>query len=53
MTGNGIVHELCYHKEKNRSRRFYNEVLRVFPDYWNCHIWLKKHGDLLIRRMTG
>ena len=33
-----VVHELCHRKEMNHSDRFYSEVLRVFPDYWNCHI---------------
>lgn len=48
-----VVHELCHIKVKNHSKKFYNEVLRVFPDYWNCHNWLKEHGDLIILRANG
>jgi predicted metal-dependent hydrolase len=48
-----IVHELCHRKEMNHSRRFYDEVLRVFPDYWKWHGWLKENGPGLLRRMTG
>ena len=48
-----VVHELCHNKVKNHSKKFYNEVLKVFPDYWNCHKWLKEHGDLIILRANG
>ncbi len=48
-----IVHELCHRREMNHSERFYEEVLRVFPDYWLWERWLKENGDLLMRRMTG
>ena len=48
-----VVHELCHRKEPNHSKRFYAEVLRVFPDYWRCDRWLKDNGPALMRRMTG
>ena len=48
-----VVHELCHRKEQNHSDRFYAEVLRVFPNYWDCHKWLKENGAQLMRRMTS
>ena len=48
-----VVHELCHRKEMNHSKKFYEEVLRVFPDYWKWHRWLKDHGAALMKRMTG
>lgn len=48
-----VVHELCHRKEMNHSQRFYNEVLRVYPDYHKWNKWLKEHGPGLMRRMTG
>ncbi len=46
-----VVHELCHRKEMNHSDAFYNEVIRVFPDYWRCDKWLKENGDLLMKRI--
>ena len=48
-----VVHELCHGKVMNHSDKFYAEVLRVFPDYHNCHKWLKENGDALLMRMIG
>ena len=48
-----VVHELCHRKEMNHSKKFYEEVLKVFPDYWKWHRWLKDHGAALMKRMTG
>ena len=47
-----IVHELCHLKYMNHSREFYNEVLRVCPNYKTYDRWLKKNGAGIIRRMT-
>ena len=43
-----VVHELCHRKEPNHSKRFYDEVLRVFPDYWTHNKWLKENGHKLL-----
>ncbi len=46
-----VVHELCHRVEMNHSRRFYDRVLRVFPDYHACRDWLREHGEALLRRL--
>ena len=46
-----VVHELCHRKEMNHSEKFYAEVLRVFPRYWDCDKWLKENGDILMSMM--
>lgn len=46
-----VVHELCHLKEMNHSKRFYDEVLRVCPEYRKWHRWLRDNGDILMRRM--
>ncbi len=43
-----VVHELCHRKEMNHSDKFYEEVLRVFPSYWDQDKWLKENGDILM-----
>ena len=48
-----VVHELCHRKEMNHSERFYDEVLRVYPDYHKWNKWLKDNGSAIMRRMTG
>lgn len=46
-----VVHELCHRKEMNHSKKFYDEVYRVFPEYDKWDKWLKQNGKNLIRRM--
>ena len=46
-----VVHELCHLKEMNHSDKFYAEVLRVFPEYFKWHKWLKENGGVLMQRM--
>ena len=48
-----VVHELCHRKEMNHSAGFYNEVLKVFPDYRKWQKWLKENGGAIMKRMTG
>ena len=45
-----VVHELCHRREMNHSKKFYAEVLRVFPDYWKWDRWLKDHGPAIMMR---
>lgn len=47
-----VVHELCHRKEMNHSDKFYAEVLRVFPNYWECNKWLKENGDIFMARVS-
>ena len=46
-----VVHELCHLKEMNHSKKFYDEVLRVMPDYPKWQKWLKDNGGLIMMRM--
>lgn len=39
-----IVHEMCHMKCKNHSKEFWNEVMRVLPDYEYRRQWLKNNG---------
>lgn len=45
-----VVHELCHRRHMNHSERFYDEVLRVFPEYHKWHGWLKENGKVLMLR---
>ena len=38
-----VVHELCHRIVKGHSSRFYAEVLRVFPEYYECQREYKLH----------
>ena len=53
MLDSVVVHERCHRLEMNHLNRFYENVLRVYPEYWKWHSWLKEHGGELIARMTG
>lgn len=46
-----VVHELCHRKEMNHSKRFWNEVEKVLPDYWERRKWLKENGGRIIERV--
>lgn len=45
-----VVHELCHRRHMNHSDQFYDEVLRVFPEYHKWHGWLKENGKALMLR---
>ncbi len=42
-----VVHELCHRLEMNHSRRFWEHVARVLPDYETRRAWLKENGWML------
>ena len=39
-----VIHELCHIKEKNHSQNFWNEVIKLMPDYKKYRQWLKNNG---------
>lgn len=45
-----VVHELCHRKEMNHSKKFYDEVLRAYPDYKKWNKWLKDNGSAIMSR---
>ena len=46
-----VVHELAHRKEMNHSARFYEEVLKAYPAYYEWNRWLKENGAVLLERM--
>lgn len=46
-----VVHELCHLKQMNHSARFYAEIDKVFPNYKQCHLWLKLNGGMYLNRI--
>jgi len=42
-----ILHEFAHMHEKNHSRRFWNLVEAVLPDYEKYRLWLRENGHLL------
>lgn len=46
-----VVHELCHLIEMNHSKRFWNLVEQIMPDYKACRKWLKDNGNSLIKRL--
>jgi predicted metal-dependent hydrolase len=42
-----VIHELVHLVEKNHSKRFWNKVGTLMPDYRSHKIWLRKNGHLL------
>ena len=48
-----VVHELCHRLEMNHSKRFYEHIYRVFPEYKKWDKWLKTNGDALLNRLPA
>ena len=42
-----ILHELMHLRQMNHSRKFWEEVGKVCPDFREAEKWLKKHSSLL------
>ena len=42
-----VVHELAHIEEKNHSRRFWNKVYKILPDYKARRSWLRENGHAL------
>ena len=40
-----VVHELCHLHEMNHSKKFWEWVASIIPDYQRRRRWLKSHGD--------
>ena len=43
-----VVHELAHIREKNHSRRFWQVVEKIMPDYEKQRIWLRENGHRLV-----
>ena len=46
-----VVHELCHRRHMNHSREFYDEVLKIYPDYKKWNKWLKENGGAYFKRI--
>jgi len=46
-----VAHEVCHRKHMNHSSAFYAELYRIFPEYDECHKWLKENGGVYLRRL--
>lgn len=48
-----VVHELCHRIEMNHSRRFWDNVEKVIPEYKTYRKWLKDNGDIALAEING
>lgn len=46
-----VVHELSHRLEMNHSKRFWEQVEKILPDYRQQRKWLKENGNQLMIRM--
>lgn len=47
-----VVHELCHRRHMDHSKAFYDDVLKLFPDYKRCDKWLKQNGPAYFKRIV-
>ncbi len=43
-----VIHELAHIEEKNHSKRFWNKVRLMFPDFESSLHWLRRNEHLLV-----
>ena len=48
-----VAHELCHRREMNHSKRFYELLYSVCPEYRKWNGWLKKNGTTLQKKNYG
>lgn len=48
-----VAHELCHRREMNHSKRFYELLYSVCPEYRKWNGWLKKNGPIIQKRNYG
>lgn len=46
-----VVHELSHRLEMNHSKRFWEQVEKILPNYRTPRKWLKENGNQLMMRM--
>lgn len=46
-----VVHELCHLRFMDHSKRFYDALLSVFPEYHRWNKWLKRCGGALFDKL--
>ncbi|MCR4594955.1 MAG: M48 family metallopeptidase, partial [Clostridiales bacterium] len=46
-----VVHELSHLRQMNHSKKFYEEIYSVFPDYDKWNKWLKENGSAIMARL--
>lgn len=42
-----IVHEVCHLEEMNHSEKFWRLVFKLFPNYFDAKLWIKRNGKSL------
>ena len=47
-----VVHELCHRHHMDHSKAFYDEVLRLYPEYKKWNKWLKQNGSVYLVRAS-